>query len=351
MDKRKTTKCLPNVSITSIGLSAALLAGCSTSIESSQPQSTQHISQGVYEVEYASAAQFNVAMDALHQQALQYCDNDTSLGSVEQAWQQGMQQWMWLQGQERGPMLALEQNWNIQFWPDKKNTTGRKMAAASKQSSWSVSEVKNESVTVQGLGAVEWMLFDVKGRPSIESKSNCSLLSAITGSLAERSATMLTAWSENPWQALDEKAWHAEYLALQTNQLDYTMKKLSRPLAKIGAAKPYFSESWRAKTSMTNIKSNVEALQALYLANGQGLDSILRHSGDSRLADSIKQQFVTLLDTWPENPSLFELLQDKDGYRAALSQYNKLEQLKYLISEEAAVKLGIVIGFNATDGD
>ena len=53
-----------------------------------------------------------------------------------------------------------------------------------------------------------------------------------------------------------------------------------------------------------------------------------------------------------ENVQLeIELLQSKEGYRVAYAQYNKLEQLKYLIHEEVAIKLGVVIGFNATDGD
>ncbi|NMU18464.1 iron-regulated protein A, partial [Vibrio parahaemolyticus] len=52
-----------------------------------------------------------------------------------------------------------------------------------------------------------------------------------------------------------------------------------------------------------------------------------------------------------EDKSLFAALQTKEGYRMVLSQYNKLEQLKYLIHEEVAIELGVVIGFNATDGD
>ena len=57
------------------------------------------------------------------------------------------------------------------------------------------------------------------------------------------------------------------------------------------------------------------------------------------------------LETWPEDKSLFAALQTKEGYRMVLAQYNKLEQLKYLIHEEVAIELGVVIGFNATDGD
>ncbi|MCL9775854.1 imelysin family protein [Vibrio methylphosphonaticus] len=340
---------------------SAMLVGCAATsdehvhdsfqLESYQPEQTQHVSQSVYEREHQSAVKFNLAMGHLHQQSQAYCQQGESIASVEHAWQQGMAQWMWLQGQERGPTQALEQNWNIQFWPDKKNTTGRKMTAASQRDQWSVAAIKDESVTVQGLGAVEWLLFDPNSNLDTNPSSSCSLLIAVTGALTERSDTIVQAWSANPWRALDDKAWTAEYLALLTNQLDYSMKKLSRPLAKIGAAKPYFSESWRSQTSMLHLRSNVEALQALYLANGQGLDAILRESGSPELAMSIERQFRFILETWPESRSLFELLQSKEGYRMVLSQYNKLEQLRYLMSEEAAIKLGVVIGFNATDGD
>ncbi|MGF1750419.1 imelysin family protein [Vibrio cionasavignyae] len=340
---------------------SALLVGCgatsevqrsaSSPPEALQPEQTHHVSQHVYELEHQSAVQFNLSMDSLYQQSQAYCQQTESIASVERAWQKGMEQWMWLQGQERGPTQALEQNWNIQFWPDKKNTTGRKMTAASQRDSWSVAAIKDESVTVQGLGAVEWLLFDPKSNLETNPSSSCSLLIAITGALTERSGVIVQAWSVNPWSALDDKAWTAEYLALLTNQLDYSMKKLSRPLAKVGAAKPYFSESWRSQTSMMHLRANVEALQSLYMANGQGLDLILRESGASELAVRIDHQFKSILETWPASSSLFELLQNKDGYRMVLNQYNKLEQLRYLMSEEAAIKLGVVIGFNATDGD
>ncbi len=330
-----------------------LLAGCqsSTSTDKLRPQVSNHQSQGVYEIQFDSALRFNDSMLKLHDQSVRYCDSQSSLEAVKIAWQQGMESWMHLQGQERGPSEALEQNWNIQFWPDKKNTTGRKMAAAIKTKSWDMTSIQSQSVTVQGLGSVEWLLYDSASSMNEGGKEDCSLLRAITDSLVDRSNTVLQAWSTNPWSELDTKAWHAEYLALLTNQLDYSMKKLSRPLAKIGAPRPYFSESWRAKTSLANLKQNLVAMQALYLAEGSGLDSILRAKGDEALADDIARQFQDTLEIWPKESSLFDMLQTKAGYQTALAQFNKLEQLKYLIGEEAAIKLGVVIGFNATDGD
>lgn len=330
-----------------------LLAGCQSSISTDKlrPQSSNHQSQGAYEIQFDSALRFNDSMLKLHDQSVRYCDSQSSLEDVKIAWQQGMESWMHLQGQERGPSEALEQNWNIQFWPDKKNTTGRKMATAVKTKTWDVTSIQSQSVTVQGLGSVEWLLYDSSSTISKGERVDCGLLVAITDSLVDRADTVLKAWSTNPWIELDTASWHAEYLALLTNQLDYSMKKLSRPLAKIGAPRPYFAESWRAKSSLSNLKENIVAMQALYLAQGNGLDAILRASGEEMLADDIVEQFKDTLETWPQESSLFDMLQSKAGYRTALAQFNKLEQLKYLIGEEAAIKLGVVIGFNATDGD
>ncbi|WP_410000944.1 imelysin family protein [Vibrio hangzhouensis] len=334
-------------------LTAISLMACQSNEQQSlfQPQMSNHISQSVYEIEFDSALQFHKAMIQLQDATVRFCQQETDFAEVTRVWQQGMQRWMWLQGQERGPATALEQNWNIQFWPDKKNTTGRKMLAASKQRTWTVELLQRESVTVQGLGAFEWLLFDTASSFSQGDMQNCTLALAVSGALASRSQTVVIAWQSNPWTELNEADWHAEYLALLANQLDYSMKKLSRPLAKIGVPRPYFSESWRSKTSLINLQTNVEALQALYFAKGTGLDYILRHQGAYLLADSIAQQFERILVTWPDETSVFDMLQTKSGYQSALSLFNKLEQLKYLISEEASVELGVVIGFNATDGD
>lgn len=332
---------------------AILLAGCQSSVstEETHPQSTSHESQSVYEIQFTSAKRFNDAMRQLHDESVLYCSANRSLEQVKTAWRQGMESWMHLQGQERGPATALEQNWNIQFWPDKKNTTGRKMKAATKIDSWDMASVQAQSVTVQGLGSVEWLLYDSASTISAGGSKECSLLAAVTESLVDRSNTILDAWRLNPWSGLDSKAWHTEYLAMLSNQLDYSMKKLSRPLAKIGSPRPYFSESWRSNSSLSNLKENIIAMQSLYLGQGEGLDNILRAEGEVALADNIVHQFEDTLETWPEESSLFEMLQTKEGYRTALAQFNKLEQLKYLINEEASIKLGVVIGFNATDGD
>ena len=332
-------------------LAAISLFGCqSNDGDRSQAEKTSHVSQGVYEVEFASSHVFSLQTNQLNQAFSSFCTNDSSIEELQNQWHTAMLAWMALQGQERGPEMALEQSWNVQFWPDKKNTTGRKMMALAKQNkAWTPEEIARQSVTVQGLGAIEWLLYDEAS--DLNTAQTCDTGVSISRNLANNAQRISAAWQQNPWKELDEKTWLTEYIALLSNQLEYSMKKLSRPLANFGHPRPYFAESWRSQTSMKNLADNVQAMEVLYFAQGNGLDAILRARGESSLADRVKQQFAMTRETWPAEQSLFEMLQTKQGYQRAYAQYNKLEQLKYLIHEEVAVELGVVIGFNATDGD
>ncbi|KII79492.1 iron-regulated protein A [Vibrio renipiscarius] len=347
--------CVLNKTLLAI-TSAGILLGCQVQPEAEHAQADRvslvsHRSAEVYQLELNAAVNFHQHARALNHAMVGVCQTGQNGISLKGQWQQTMQAWMALQGQERGPQAALEQSWNVQFWPDKKNTTGRKMKGlVTLEKNWSAEEITMQSVTVQGLGSMEWLLYDPASDFNT-SPTTCQLGVAISDNLANNAEAIMAAWQVNPWLELDQHAWNTEYIALLSNQLDYSMKKLSRPLAKIGKPRAYFAESWRSQTSMANVKQNVIALKALYFANGDGLDHILRQRGLDGLADRIVNQFDMTLDTWPENSSLFTLLQTKAGYQLVMAQLNKLEHLNYLIHEEVAIELGVVIGFNATDGD
>ncbi|MEL7291395.1 MAG: imelysin family protein [Pseudomonadota bacterium] len=333
-------------------LFTAALLGCQTSNhQSSMAEQTNHVSQNVYQQQVEFANQLNTQAQQLSQVLADYCHQRTDIEAVRLQWQQTMLSWMALQGQERGPQAALAQSWNMQFWPDKKNTTGRKMQRLiTSDASWTQAEIAQQSVTVQGLGSVEWLLYDSASDLSTSAKT-CLTAMAISDNILSNSALIRQAWLVNPWTELDAKQWHSEYIALLSNQLEYSMKKMSRPLADFGHPRPYFAESWRSRTSMDNLYANLVAMQKLYFAQGGGLDVMLRGMGKTTLADRIANQFAMAIETWPRDESLFELLQTKQGYQKAYAQFNKLEQLRYLIHEEVAIELGVVIGFNATDGD
>lgn len=338
-----------------LSLGVAGLVGCSTSNSESkfEPQISTHQSQAVYLLEFSAAQQFYVQAHQLEASFNQYCEGSSSLESLQQGWRETASRWMALQGQERGPIEALAQNWNVQFWPDKKNTTGLKMKGlVATTEPLSAADISGQSVAVQGLGSLEWLLFD-SASPVLHDNSTevCRVGNAITENFANNSRIILQAWQQNPWLELDAQAWQSEYLSLMANQLAFSTSKLERPLANIGSPRPYFSEAWRSKYSLHLLRLNIETLSSLYHVDGNGLDALLRAQGDDSLADRIDNQFVAILDNWPSHDDLFDSLQTRSGYQQSLGILNKLKQLDYLLNQEAAAALGVVMGFNSTDGD
>lgn len=307
----------------------------------------QHLSMALYQIQHARSVSFYRASTELNSAVGAYCLSQQQ--AIIGPWRTAMERWMGLQGQERGPELALEQNWSVQFWPDKKNTLGRQMSGLMRnQPDISVEALSQQSVTLQGLGAVEWLLFD-PATSAYSDEDVCQLMETITEHIVLTSTTIATAWQENPWGGLSDKEWQQEQFSLVNNQLDLMLKKLSLPLAKIGQPNPYFSESWRSESSYANLYANLEELQITLMAPN-GIVMSLR-AIDSPVAERIEEAISQTISQWPARETLFASLPSKNGYRQGLSAYNQLDYLNYLLSQEASAALGVSIGFNATDGD
>ncbi|WP_105901982.1 imelysin family protein [Vibrio gangliei] len=326
-----------------------------TLLATQQTIAAENSSAPIYQIELKAATQLNRQASELNQAVIDYCQDDqkTGLAPLKQQWLDTAQAWMALQGQAKGPEQAISLGWSMQFWPDKKDITGRKMAQIIQQPElWEPQTIAEQSVTVQSLGGLEWLLYDEKSSFAQGDKNACSLAKAISQNFNHNTQKIVTAWQKNPWQGYSAAQWQSEYFGLLNNQMDYTLHKLQRPMGKIGHPKPYFAESWRSQTSLVHIKSNLVAMKALYQADGEhGLDALLRAKGESELADRIVLHFEQAIATLPTSPSLFTQLQTKEGYKNMIAQYNKLEYVQYLLQQEAAVALGIVVGFNSTDGD
>ncbi len=266
---------------------STILSGCSSSspnssnlssLESSQFEVTQHPSQAVYQLQHQHAELFYSNSVNLHQAFQTQClsnSDEQSLTELQNQWHKTMLAWMAFQGQSSGPEELQELAWKVQFWPDKKNTTGRQMKAQlSTNPNVSPEELSNLSATLQGLSAIEWLLYDEMAEEfSLENR--CALGVTISKRLLQTSETVRDAWSMNPWKDLEEKQWNVEYISLLNDQLDYMQKKISRPLAKIGKPRPYFAESWRSQTSYANLFANWQTIDALVHAPN-GLIDILQ---------------------------------------------------------------------------
>ncbi|PSV40996.1 imelysin family protein [Photobacterium sp. GB-210] len=336
----------------------------STDVSQSEPKSTPLIENvkptetlgfnltPVYELSLDAATKYQQSTRLLHASVNHICTqySDASVKAAQEAWLTTMQNWMALQGREKGSEEALALSWQVQFWPDKKNTTGRKLKQLlQSEKTFSSQDIADQSVVVQGLGAAEWFLF--QEQKQLSQANYCQLADAITGHMVQTASALVSEWKHNPWQTLPPPLALGEYLGALNNQLDYTLKKLTRPMGKPGKPKPYQAEAWRSQTSMVSLKASVEALHQLYLANGKGLHALLINEGHEITANRINQRFELLLADWPQEKSMGALLKTKAGYRELINVFNGLEYIQLALHDDVAAELGIVMGFNATDGD
>ncbi|MCV5225109.1 hypothetical protein OFC57_40010, partial [Escherichia coli] len=74
-------------------------------------------------------------------------------------------------------------------------------------------------MTVQGLGALEWLLYD--DASTLNTNSNvCASGVAIAENLHDKAQIIANSWAQNPWKSLQKTEWESEYISLLSNQLE-----------------------------------------------------------------------------------------------------------------------------------
>lgn len=320
-----------------------LLGGCLSQAETGP-------NHGLWQLQKQRSEQFLSATKALAQTTQSVCSQGTDVDKARQAWKKVMTAWMPLQGVEKGSEQALAQSWRIQFYPDKKNTTGRKMnALLASDTSWTADALADQSVAVQGVGAMEWLLYDHQA--NLTQPKHCEVAMAVSGRLQQSATALTLAWQKNPWLGMPSSMATAEKLGALTHQLDYVLKKLAGPLGKPGFPNPYQGEAWRSRHSLTLLSESIKAMHVQYHAEG-GIEQALRERGNHQVADRVSEHWQLAYDSVPKDGEpLFDRLNSVPGYRDMLTVYNNLEYLKLVLGGQVAQDLGIVVGFNATDGD
>ncbi len=326
-------------------VTTSLLSGCNIDFPSAFAGEEQH---PIWSLQKTHAAAFVSQATALASAVEKACATDgLDTYEVKSAWVDTMKAWMPLQGIEASNPAAAALNWQIQFYPDKKNTTGRKITALLKsEGPYSAEALAKQSVSVQGLGPLEWLIYEP--HTAGDTLNRCALANAVSQRLMQSAEGLSQAWENDPWKDQSEKALNAASVSMLAGQLDFVMKKLSLPMGKPGYPKPYQAEAWRSETSLALLKDNVAAMYALYLAD---LDVVLRAKQETELADRLTKHWKDTVKSVPSGDALKPLLDTPENYRSLIGLSNNLEYLKLALSDEVGPALGMVVGFNSTDGD
>ncbi|QFT84857.1 Imelysin [Halomonas sp. THAF12] len=333
-----------------LGLAAVTLAGPPLyADDSSEARARWHQAIGA---RYTLLAEAGSQLEA---SAQAYCDapDAEARTRLEDDWLEAYQAWQGVRFVDFGPIEQQSRAWQLQFWPDNKNLVGRKVQAwLNTDAPSTIEAIAADSVAVQGFPALEYLLFDEHMAPprALATPRACGLLQAVSGHLADTGAALVRDWRAfgEHYRGTDSytaATLQAGLLTLETLE----DKRLAEPLGLAGSvANGYRAEAWRSERSVRLIEASLSGLQDSFLP---GLRPLLAEAGQPGLAND----FATALDEARQRaatmaPGLAPALDDTAAFAELQGLYVEISQLSWL-GQRIAGALGLVRGFNASDGD
>lgn len=331
------------------------------------------LSQAANEVILPWHATFLERSKDLHNNIERFCQNPSNQGEfteVRQAWVAAMLAWQTLHVINFGPVTVNNQSWRIQFWPDSHNRIGQKVEALLKQESdISAAQLAQSNVLVQGLSALEYMLFDPQ-KGHIETYENpraCAFILAASENTRNVALTLDTAWRadgdnfvgaflspgpNNITFPSQQEALAAIVGALVSDLEILKGRKIAEPFGGEpggGSLNPYKVEFWRSQISIEAMFAEVTAVQQLYKSS---IEPLLKAKQANVLADTISQHLKRLrnqLETMPK--PLFQSIRADHADEPWRQSWQELATLLGLFKRDVTQTLGIKLGFNSNDGD
>lgn len=337
-----------------LGLLACTLLAAPLSFASDTP-TPRDIWHGAVEMQYA---ELSAASERLEASATRFCQApDESLRQrLENDWLNAYQAWQAVRFIQFGPVEQNSRGWQLQFWPDRKNLVGRKVGTWLKATEAPDAEdIAGDSVAIQGFPALEYLLYDdAMDEEALSDASACALMQAITTQLADTTSALHRDWQAfgEHYIAPDDTQRYTETTlgsAIQALEL-LEDKRLGEPMGLKGApANGYLAEAWRSGNSIRLVESSLEGLRTGFLP---GLTALLREADALPLAEAFRDQLdKTLVQASELPPGLVPSLEDEEAFRGLQSLYLDISQLRHLLGNEIAGELGLVRGFNSSDGD
>jgi predicted lipoprotein len=307
---------------------------------------------GAVELQYA---ELSAASERLEASAARFCQSpDEALRQrLENDWLSAYQAWQAVRFIQFGPVEQNSRGWQLQFWPDRKNLVGSKVRGWLKAADApDAQDIASDSVAIQGFPALEYLLYDdAMDEQALSDPGACSLMQAITTHLADTTSALHRDWQAFGEHYLETPDYTETTLASAIQALEILEdKRLGEPMGLKGApANGYLAEAWRSGQTVRLVESSLEGLRTGFLP---GLTALLREANALPLAEAFRDQLdKTLVQASDLPPGLVPSLKNEEAFRGLQSLYLDISQLRHLLGNEIAGQLGLVRGFNSSDGD
>lgn len=269
-----------------------------------------------------------------------------------------------------GPLMEDNRADRLLFWPDRRGIGLRQVQAILAEADAGATEVmslRSKSVAVQGLGALEFVLFGTGAETLLtpDGQFRCRYGSAIAANIGFIADELTMGWyrqdgvathltrpmPENPDYRTDIEAMEA-LVGLVSHGIEAMRDARLKPFMAQddgGAAQPKLALFWRSGLTMAMLRANVDGLRKLVSVSGmaravpevnQGLDGTI----DFEFRNAIRAlDLVTL----PVEEAVTDAKQVKAlDYLALVTG-----SLQDLVGEQLSTALGLSVGFSSLDGD
>lgn len=270
-----------------------------------------------------------------------------------------------------GPLAEDNRFERLHFWPDRRGRALRQVQAALASldpSVTSTASISGKSVAVQGLGALEYLLFGTGFEDLTASDKagnhRCQFAEAVAGNISSIADNMQINWtSETGYSQTmtsfgpdndryrDQREVAVQMFATVVDGLSWVRDAKLRPV--LGEtpekAKPKRGAFWRSGQTFNSINANLEGIESYLEASGL---LALLPVDEARFADSIRFEFSNAKRTLEsiETAPLIAFTNDED--RGKLSYLLIVtDSLSKLMEGFVGPTLGIEAGFSVLDGD
>jgi len=257
-----------------------------------------------------------------------------------------------------GAMNSANRAERIFFWPDRKGTGQkqmRRLLADPDRGALDADSIAKKSVALQGLPALERILF---GQTSALNAADCRVAQAIADNVHSIAQQLEEDWKsddgvayrlQNPTKSSVYRSSQESVAALLTvaesgleSIADKKIQAMIKGLQQL-AVMPKNAPFWRSGQTLSNLENNLHGIERLLIASGMA-ESAAAEGKLSFEFDNASRMIAAVA----------EALASGDA-ETAISRLQALgfivKSLHALSSEDVSVKLGIVTGFNSSDGD
>lgn len=287
---------------------------------------------------------------------------DQQAVSISNNFKQLYLNWASVQPINFGPITYLKRQTRMQYWPDKHNVGSkqlRRLLADERSKKLSLDELQKKSVALQGLPALEKIIFSKKPITS----ANCTLAHRISENIESIARETYDGWIQPPALFMNDflpknydygtYSSTEEITSVIAKGITHYLAIIEQEKLKSVVEKNLHKnnlrklEAWRSGISAQLIHANLKMLENMYLSV---FSAQLIHKNIT-LDKNIKRLFSSLKSATQSTASLYERLQMPEEHQKVLRWKKDIRELQELVHQAFNQELGIAFSFNSLDGD